>query len=164
VVGLVPVARLGDPLLGQTIAGLRFAHDTSRGRSHVGLNASGKVAFQFDLSDGRRGIAVWSIGTGTTTSTTAIESTTTTTSTTSTTTTPTPGVTPTSIPGRGGTTTLAGATTTTTTLPPCDTVRCIVGDARGGACSGESLPSSVTAKLDRAAVQADQAPLQTAKK
>src|SRR5262249_33222484 len=41
--GLVPVARLGDPLLGQTIANLRFAHETSRGRTHVGLNASGKV-------------------------------------------------------------------------------------------------------------------------
>jgi hypothetical protein len=166
VAGLVPVARLGDPLLGQTIAGLRFTHDTSRGRSHVGLNQSGKVAFQFDLNDGRRGIAVWSIGAGTTTSTTSIGPTTTMTSTTtaSTTLTPTTGVTPTSIPGRGGSTTLAGATTTTTTLPPCDTVRCIVGDARGGECADETLPSSVTTKLDRAATQADQAPLQSAKK
>ena len=165
VLGLVPVVRLGDLLLGQTIAGLGFAHDTSRGRSHVGLNASGKVAFRFDLSDGRRGVAVWTIGAGTTTSTTSIGSTITTTSTpTSTTTTPTTSVTPTSIPSRGGTTTLAGATTTTTTLPPCDTVRCIVGDARGGACSDESLPSRVTTKLDRAATQADQASLQTAKK
>jgi hypothetical protein len=161
VVGLVPVARLGGPLLGQTIAGLSFAHDTSRGRTHVGLNASGKVAFRFDLNDGRRGVAVWSIDTGTTTSTTSVGSTTTTTSTT---TTPTTGVTPTSIPGRGGSTTLAGVTTTTTTLPPCDTVRCIVGDARGGACSDQTLPSSVTTKLDRAATQADQAPLQSAKK
>jgi hypothetical protein len=163
VVGLVPVARLGGPLLGQTIASLRFAHATSRGRTHVGLNDSGQVAFQFDLNDGRRGIAVWTKDSGTTTSTTSVASTSTTTTST-TTATPTTGFTPTSIPGRGGATTLPGASTTTTTVPPCDTVRCIVGDARGGECSDETLPSSVTTKLDRAATQADQAPLQSAKK
>src|SRR5262249_42728785 len=148
--GLVPVARLGEALLGQSIASLRFAPDTSRGRTHVGLNASGQVAFQFDLNDGRRGVAVWTIGGDTTTSTPTPASPTTTTSTAPT---PTTGVTPTSIPGRGGATTLPAASTTTTPLPPCDTVRCIVGDARAGACSGETLPSSVTTKLDRAATQ-----------
>jgi len=165
-VGLVRVARLGDALLGQTIAGLAFAHDTSRGRKHVGLNAGGRVAFRFDLSDGRRGIAVWSMDTGTTTSTTAIGSTSTTTasSTPAITTTSTTAVTPTSIPSRGGTTTLPGASTTTTTLPPCNTVRCVVGDARGGECADETLPTSVTIKLDRAAQQADQAPLESTKK
>jgi hypothetical protein len=159
--GLVPVARLGGALLGQSIVSLRFAHDTSRGRTHVGLNADGQVAFQFDLSDGRRGVAVWTMDTGTTTSTTSVGSTSTTATSTTTSTT---GVTPTSIPGRGGTTTLPGASSTTTTLPPCDSVRCIVGDASGGECADETLPSSVTTKLDRAAQQADQAPLQSAKK
>jgi hypothetical protein len=130
---------------------------------HVGLNDSGQVAFQFDLGDGRRGVAVWSMDTGTTTSTTSVGSTSTTTTST-TAATVTTGVTPTSIPGRGGATTLPGASTTTTTVPPCDTVRCIVGDARGGECADETLPSSITTKLDRAATQADQAPLQSAKK
>ncbi|QEG37626.1 DUF7453 family protein [Bythopirellula goksoeyrii] len=53
--GLVPVARVGDPLLGSTIVDFNF-HGTEK----LGFNERGQVAFQFFLEDYRRGIAIWS--------------------------------------------------------------------------------------------------------
>ncbi len=177
--GLIQVVRQGDPLLGSTIAGVRFAPDTRLGRKHIGINASGQVAFQFDLADGREGVAVWSPGSTTTTTTAttttstttklggtstttttagATSSTTTSTSigSTSSTTSTTIGTTPTTIPV---------PSTTTTSLPPCTTVRCMIDAARNGtSCAGETLPPSITKKLDRAISQAELAPSQSAKK
>lgn len=49
-------------------------------------------------------------------------------------------------------------TLTTTTLPPCAGVRCTIDAAvHGAACAGESVPPSVTKKLDRAVKLAEQA-------
>lgn len=56
--GLVQVVREGGAYLGSTITGLDFAFSTSSERS--GLNESGKIAYGFDLADGRSGVAVWS--------------------------------------------------------------------------------------------------------
>jgi hypothetical protein len=50
---LLTVARRGDELLGSTI--------TSLGLDGDNLNELGQVAYRFQLADGRRGIALWSI-------------------------------------------------------------------------------------------------------
>jgi hypothetical protein len=178
--GLIQVARQGDPLLGSTIATLGFAPDTSLGRQHVGINASGQVAFQFGLNDGRVGVAVWTPGASTTTTTTTTTSTTVhTSSTTSTTSGSSSSTTSTTVAGATSTTTgpststTAPATstttvlsaTTTTSLPPCTTLRCIVDMAEGGsACAADTVPASITSKLDRAITQAELAPSETPKK
>jgi hypothetical protein len=179
--GLTQVVRQGDPLLGSTIAAMGFAPDSSFGRTHVGINASGQIAFQFGLADGRVGVAVWSPGSTTTTTTTTTttsstalttttlggtSTTTTTVATTSTTSTTigTPSST-TSTTIRSTPTTTPIPPTTTTTLPPCTTLRCIVGAARNGSsCTGQTIPASITKKLDLAITQAELAPSQTAKK
>jgi hypothetical protein len=179
--GLIQVVRQGDPLLGSTIAFLDFAPDTSLGRQHVGINASGQVAFQFGLNDGRGGVAVWTPGatTTTTTTTTATSTTVHTSSTTSTTSGSSSSTTSTTVAGATSTTTgpststTAPATstttvlsaTTTTSLPPCTTLRCIVDMAEGSsACAADTLPTSITSKLDRAITQAELAPSETPKK
>jgi hypothetical protein len=175
--GLTQVVRQGEPLLGATIYLVRFAPDTSLGRKHIGINASGQVAFQFGLSDGRQGIAVWSPGPNTTTTTTTAASTTSTPGGTSTSTT-TAGATSSTTSTSVGSTSLPMSTTTgptptttlvlpttTTTLPICTTVRCIVDAARSDAsCAGDTLPSSITRKLDLAIAQAELAPSQSPKK
>jgi hypothetical protein len=65
------------------------------------------------------------------------------------------------------TTTVATGTTspTTTTIPACTTVRCVLDDARDTpACAGQTLPPSVTLKLDRALGRIELAASQTEKK
>jgi hypothetical protein len=64
------------------------------------------------------------------------------------------------------TTTPTGTTSpTTTTIPGCTTVRCALDEARDTpACAGQTLPTKVVAKLDRAIGQIELAPSQTAKK
>ena len=171
--GLTQVVRQGDPLLGTTIYGVSFAPDTSLGRKHIGINASGQIAFKFGLADGRAGIAVWSPGATTTTTTTTTISTTTTLGGTSTSTT-TVGS-PSSTTTSAGTTSLPVSTTTsitptttpttTTSVPTCTTVRCIIDAARNDAsCADETLPPSITRKLDLAITQAELAPSQSPKK
>jgi hypothetical protein len=49
--GLRKVIRKGDPLLGSTVADLRFSG---------GFNDAGQVAYAFKLADGRSGVAIWS--------------------------------------------------------------------------------------------------------
>jgi len=62
-------------------------------------------------------------------------------------------------------TTTTTTTTTTTSLPACTTVRCIIDAARNGAsCTGETLPPSITKKLDLAISQVERAPSQSTKK
>ncbi len=181
--GLVQVVRLGDPLLGSTIGRVGFAPDQQYGRKHVGINAGGQIAFQFDLNDGREGIAVWSPGT-TTTTTTSVTTTTTTLggSATSTTVGTTSSTTSTTL-GAGSTTstttatgssttapattstTHAAATTTTSTAPPCTTLRCTIDAATGGPnCAGETIPLNIAKKLGLAISQAELAPSATPKK
>ena len=54
---------------------------------------------------------------------------------------------------------------TTTTIPACTTVRCALDEARDTpACAGQTLPTNVVAKLDRALGQIELAPSQTGKK
>jgi hypothetical protein len=65
--GLLPVARYGDPLLGSTITRLSLATGASKanapagaaGREFSPLNNRGQVAYTFALADGRSGVAVW---------------------------------------------------------------------------------------------------------
>jgi hypothetical protein len=60
--GLIEVAREGMPLLGSTIGSLDFKLSTrSRGNGGSGFNEAGQVAYQFTLTDGRQGIALWSM-------------------------------------------------------------------------------------------------------
>jgi hypothetical protein len=69
------------------------------------------------------------------------------------------------VPSTTTTSTPTGTTSpTTTTLPACTTVRCALDDARTSACAGQTLPRSVSAKLDRAIGQIELAPSQTEKK
>src|SRR5581483_5073702 len=174
--GLIQVVRLGDPLLTSTIARVGFAPDTTFGRTHLGINASGRIAFQFDLADGREGVAVWTAGSTTTTttttsSTTTLEgaSTTTTavgaTSSSTTSTSIGTGSSTTSTTVRVTPTTSPLAATTTTTLPPCTTARCTIGAATNGAsCAGQTIPPNIAKKLALAITQAELAPSQTPKK
>ena len=54
---------------------------------------------------------------------------------------------------------------TSTTIPACTTVRCMIDEARETpACAAQTLPRSVSAKLDRAIGQIELAPSQTEKK
>lgn len=55
--GLLTVARKGDPFLGSTIVGVELSGEASQNAS--GFNNLGQIAFQFQLNDGRHGIAVW---------------------------------------------------------------------------------------------------------
>jgi beta-propeller repeat-containing protein len=81
---------------------------------------------------------------------------------TTTTTTLTP-VSTTTLPGGATTTTIAGATTTTTTLA-CRTPRCTLARLPSTpACAGQTLPATVTKKLDQAASLIDQAASSPAK-
>lgn len=64
--GLQEIARSGDPLGGSTIDSLFFYGNVSNAitlqspdTSNSGLNASGKVAFAYTLTDGQSGIATW---------------------------------------------------------------------------------------------------------
>ena len=65
--GLLQVARIGDPLLGSSIKTLHLPTGASRantasgagGRPFSPLNNSGQVAYSFVLDDGRAGVAVW---------------------------------------------------------------------------------------------------------
>ena len=60
--GLMEVARAGDPLLNSTISDLELADGINeRGNPASGLNNAGQIAFRFDLEDGREGIALWTI-------------------------------------------------------------------------------------------------------
>jgi hypothetical protein len=150
--GLIQVVRQGDPLLGSSVAAMGFAPDSSFGRTHVGVNASGQVAFQFGLADGRVGVAVWSPGSSTTTTTTLAG----------------PPTTTTTVVGTSSTTstTVGGRPTpTTTTLPPCTTVRCTIDAARNGSsCTGQTPPPGATKKLAVAINQTELAPSQTPKR
>lgn len=157
--GLIQVARQGQALLGTTIAAMAFAPDTSRGRKHLGLNVQGEVAFQFDLQDGRRGVAVWSPGsspTTTSTTTTVPGGTSSTTSTTLATTTST------TLPA-ATTSTIAPPSTTTTSLPPpCTTFRCTVDAIRDvGSCADETIPTPVESKIDVAVTRSELAASET---
>lgn len=61
--GLIKVARLGDPLLGSTITRLNFASGIDYdqpGNQQTGLNILGQVAYRFELASGEWGIALWS--------------------------------------------------------------------------------------------------------
>ena len=156
--GLIQVARDGDPLLGKKIAGVAFAPNTSRGKQHNGLSADGLVAFQFGLNDGRQGVAVWSPDSPTTTtgptSTTLRQ-----TSTTSTTLGP---VSSSTVPT---TSTTPIPSTTTTTMAPCTAVRCLIDAAtHGSSCGDVTVPSSITKKLDLASSRLELAASQPAKK
>ena len=65
--GLLQVARIGDPLLGSSVKTLNLATGASRanlagaaaGRAFSPLNNHGQVAYSFVLADGRAGVAVW---------------------------------------------------------------------------------------------------------
>jgi hypothetical protein len=65
--GLLQVARIGDPLLGSSVKTLALATGASRaniagaaaGRPFSPLNNHGQVAYSFVLTDGRAGVAVW---------------------------------------------------------------------------------------------------------
>jgi hypothetical protein len=59
VLGLLPVAREGNSFLGSSITQLSFNMLASD--EHNGFNERGHVAFQFELADGRSGIAIWSV-------------------------------------------------------------------------------------------------------
>jgi len=94
----------------------------------------------------------------TTTSAPSSSTTVTLTSSTSTTVTITP-------PASTTSTSAPSAASTTTTLPACRTLRCLIDAARRGPhCGDETLPPSVTNKLDRAIQMAELAPGQTPKK
>jgi hypothetical protein len=56
--GLLQVARKGGDLLGSTITSLSF---NSNGDERSGFNELGQVAYHFELADGRRGVAIWTI-------------------------------------------------------------------------------------------------------
>ena len=62
--GLLAVARAGDPLLGGTLRTVGFAgvssDPASIGRG-TGLNDAGQVAFSYSLEDGRSGVAIWTV-------------------------------------------------------------------------------------------------------
>lgn len=59
--GLVSVALKGDPLLGSTITDLFLnTNNSPPGNQRDWLNDRGQVSFQFELADGREGIAIWS--------------------------------------------------------------------------------------------------------
>lgn len=65
--GLVEVARVGMPMMGSTVTFLRFSSQSIRnfstdsGDEWSGLNDLGQVAFLFELANGDRGIALWTI-------------------------------------------------------------------------------------------------------
>jgi len=67
--GLVQVARYGDPFLGSTIRQLNLATGASKayttggaaGRAFSPLNNRGQLAYSFVLADGRSGVAVWTL-------------------------------------------------------------------------------------------------------
>lgn len=62
--GLLKIARVGDSFLGSTFAALTFAGTDQLGvlsPNQSGLNNLGQVAFNFQLADGRDGIAMWSV-------------------------------------------------------------------------------------------------------
>lgn len=56
--GVVPIALEGDTFAGSTITELLFADG---GPVNSGLNANGQVAYEYELADGRRGIAIASV-------------------------------------------------------------------------------------------------------
>ena len=60
--GLVKIAKVGDALLGSTIAQLDFNGTSPNGQLPLernGFNDLGEVAFWFKLADNRQGIALW---------------------------------------------------------------------------------------------------------
>lgn len=61
--GLIEIARTGDAFLGSTIDGVRFAglYGAAGGAATelTGFNDHGHVAYHFELTDGREGIALW---------------------------------------------------------------------------------------------------------
>lgn len=59
--GLIQIAREGDPFLGSTITELSFAPGFSVQDEGSGFNDLGQVAYQFTLADGRSGIALYTI-------------------------------------------------------------------------------------------------------
>ncbi|MEM1446213.1 MAG: choice-of-anchor tandem repeat NxxGxxAF-containing protein [Planctomycetota bacterium] len=61
--GLTQIVRTGSSLLGGTVASFGFSGGTNeRGGERSGFNNAGEVAFAFELTDGRTGVAVWSDG------------------------------------------------------------------------------------------------------
>jgi len=56
VLGLLQVARLGDPFFGSTITELGFSAGLE---VSSGLNEPGQIAYSFTLADGREGIVLW---------------------------------------------------------------------------------------------------------
>ena len=62
VLGLLPVARKGDPFLGSTITLLGFNNSIeSRSDEFSGINELSQFAYRFVLADGRSGIAIWTV-------------------------------------------------------------------------------------------------------
>jgi hypothetical protein len=60
--GVSEIVRKGAPLLGSTIADLELSSDTgAMDRVGSAINSIGQIAFAFALTDGRRGVAVWSV-------------------------------------------------------------------------------------------------------
>jgi hypothetical protein len=59
--GLTSVARTGDAFDGSTITGFSFTPGFTLQDEGSGLNNLGQVAYAYTLSDGRRGVAIWTI-------------------------------------------------------------------------------------------------------
>ena len=59
--GLLEVARTGKSMLGSTVINLRLALSSYQYDSASGLNARGQVAYNFELLNGRSGIALWTV-------------------------------------------------------------------------------------------------------
>ncbi|MCA9237510.1 MAG: PEP-CTERM sorting domain-containing protein, partial [Planctomycetales bacterium] len=65
ILGLLTVAREGDPFLGSTITGLKFKN--GRADEYNGFNNLGQIAYWFQLANGNSGIALFTIPEPTTT-------------------------------------------------------------------------------------------------
>ncbi|MEM1213175.1 MAG: choice-of-anchor tandem repeat NxxGxxAF-containing protein, partial [Planctomycetota bacterium] len=59
--GLIQIAREGDPFLGSTLTNLSFIPGSTLQDEGSGLNELGQVAYSFSLADGRQGIALYTI-------------------------------------------------------------------------------------------------------
>jgi len=71
---------------------------------------------------------------------------------------PTTSTTTTSIIATSTTGTIGSTTATTTTLPACTSARCLIDGAKAsGACTGQTIPTRVLCKFDRAAGLIEQA-------
>jgi hypothetical protein len=57
--GMIQVARAGDVLLDSTVISVGFGFQAVD--EEISMNASGQIAFDFTLADGRGGVALWSV-------------------------------------------------------------------------------------------------------